>query len=175
MGKYTSLIRRLEETKPQERGETSTSNILNVNINNMHSNKVSTLDKPTSVRPEPTLKGSSPVGMPQYGASCSKDSVREAGESATNLRTTNLTNLFPEYAETEEVWVAISRDPHRYTNLARKERAPVRCTHNIKPDECAVCSGYVRRLITDEDRMRRVQANLKAVRREFWSSVRGES
>ncbi len=175
MGKYTSLARRVKQTKPHERGEPSTSNILNININNIHNNKVSTLDKPPSDRPESTLEGSFFVETSQNGASGSKGVVREPDKHATNLRTTNLTNLFPEDAETEEVWVAVSRDPRRYTNLARKERALVRCIHNIKPDECDVCSGYVRWLIADEDRIRRMHANPEAVRREFWRSVGGES
>lgn len=113
--------------------------------------------------------------MPQGGASGSKGSAREADERATNLRITNLTNLFSEDEQAEAVWVAVSHNPQRYTNLSRKECAPVCCIHNTQPDECAVCSGYVRWLIADENRIRRMQANPEAVWREFWRSVRGES
>lgn len=71
----------------------------------------------------------------------------------TSLRTTNLTNL-------TKPAVGLS---------------VVRCIHRLASDDCAVCSGYVRWLLTDEDRMRRVQAKPEAVRREFWRSVGGES
>lgn len=44
----------------------------------------------------------------------------------------------------------------------------VQCIHRLASDECAVCSGYVRWLIADEDRLRRMQGDPEAVRREFW-------
>ena len=51
----------------------------------------------------------------------------------------------------------------------------VQCIHRLASDECKVCSGYVRWLITDEDRLQRLQSNPEAIRREFWHSVRGEA
>lgn len=173
MGKYTSLARRVEETEPQERGETSTSNILNVNINNIYSNRDRCIDKPLSDRPKDTLQGSQPVDTAQGAASGSKVGVAEVDERATTVRPTTLTTLFSESEDVEEVWVAVSPDPHRYTNLARRERAAVQCIHRLNPDECAVCSGYVRWLIADEERFRRAQSNPEAMRREFWCLVRG--
>jgi hypothetical protein len=76
--------------------------------------------------------------------------------------------------EEEEVWRFVPRDPHRYTNLARRDGVAVtRCIHGTTSDKCAVCSGYARWLITDEARIRRAEANPEAVRREFWREVRG--
>lgn len=51
--------------------------------------------------------------------------------------------------------------------------AVIRCIHGMTSDECAVCSGYVRWLMADEDRFRRARANPEAVRREFWRAVKG--
>ncbi len=51
--------------------------------------------------------------------------------------------------------------------------AVVRCIHSTTPDRCAVCSGYVRWLGSDEARLLRAQRDLEAVRREFWREVRG--
>jgi len=51
--------------------------------------------------------------------------------------------------------------------------AVIQCIHRMTSDECAVCSGYVRWLIADEDRLRRLQGDPEGVRREFWRSVRG--
>ncbi len=75
-----------------------------------------------------------------------------AGESqpTTNLRTTNLTNLIP---------------PSSVASL--------RCIHGMASDECAVCSGFVRWVVVDEDRFRRMQQDPEAARREFWRTVRG--
>lgn len=94
-------------------------------------------------------------------------------EQPTTLRPTTLTTLIENEAA-EEVWTAVPAG-RRYTDLARKESPPVRCIHNMAPDDCAVCRGYARWLIEDEDRLRRAQANPDAARREFWRSVRGAS
>ncbi len=145
MGKYTSLARKIEETKPQEGGSSPTDDILNVNINNIHSNRVSGLDKATPARPKDTLQRSLSVEMPQGNASSGKQTRKVAGNRTTNLRTTNLTNL--------------------------TESSSVRCIHGTTEERCAVCSGYVRWLIADEDRLRRAQSNPVAVRREFWREV----
>lgn len=56
-----------------------------------------------------------------------------------------------------------------------QQEAVILCIHRLASDECAVCSGYARWLIEDEDRMRKVRANPEAVRREFRRSVRSEA
>jgi hypothetical protein len=175
MGKYSSLAKRIEEENPQERGNTTTSNILNVNIDNIHSIRETNVDKPTSAIPKDTLQPPPPVESSQDGASGSEITVREAYKRPTTLRPTTLTTLFEDGEVTEgveEVWRVVPRDPHRYTNLARRG-ASTRCIHGTTFDKCAVCSGYVRWLVGDEDRLRRAQANPETVRREFWRAVRG--
>jgi hypothetical protein len=52
--------------------------------------------------------------------------------------------------------------------------AVVRCIHGATEERCAVCSGYVRWLTADEERLSRAQNNPEAVRREFWRLVLGE-
>jgi hypothetical protein len=52
--------------------------------------------------------------------------------------------------------------------------ADIRCIHRLPSKECAVCSGYVRWLIADEERLRRAQNNPEAVRREFWRAESAE-
>jgi hypothetical protein len=47
-----------------------------------------------------------------------------------------------------------------------------RCIHRATVDKCAVCSGYVRWLIADEDRLRVSQANPETARRMYWQEVR---
>ena len=83
----------------------------------------------------------------QSDASSIKDAPDRVANRYTNLRTTNLTNLI--------------------------EPAP--CIHETTADRCAVCSGFVRWLIADKDRMRRAETDPGAVRREFWRAVRGDS
>jgi hypothetical protein len=51
--------------------------------------------------------------------------------------------------------------------------AVVHCIHGLKEDECAVCSGYVRWLIADENRVRRAMPDPEGVRQEFWEYVNG--
>ena len=63
--------------------------------------------------------------------------------------------------------------PTTLTTLILDEKAAVVCIHNIEPEECAVCSGYVRWLIEDDGRLRRATANPVVARREFWRSVKG--
>ena len=136
MGKYTSLGRSVEERKPQRGGELPTANILNVNIDHIHSNRDRVIDKPLSGLPKDTLQGSLSVEMLQTGASSSKDTVRVAENHLTNLRTTNLTNL--------------------------TGSAPVRCIHRMSSDKCGVCSGYVRWLVADEAERRKINLALPA-------------
>ena len=73
-------------------------------------------------------------------------------DNDTNLRTTNLTNL------TEQTGVT----------------SVFLCIHRLSSKECAVCSGYVRWLIADEERLRRAQNNPEAARREFWRAESAE-
>ena len=168
MGKYTDLARRLETDGPQEREVAATGDIIDVNMNNMDGNRDSSIDKPTSARPEDTLQGFPLVEVPQGVASGGKAAPESREKGVTNLRTTNLTNL----SAGEEVWVATPPDPHRYTKLAHKAAERVRCIHATLPEDCAVCSGYVRWLIEDEGRLRRATANREEARREFWRSVK---
>ena len=55
------------------------------------------------------------------------------------------------------------------------EKAAVVCIHIVEPEECAVCSGYVRWLIEDDGRLPRARANPEEARREFWRSVKSEA
>jgi hypothetical protein len=57
----------------------------------------------------------------------------------------------------------------------KDETAGVVCIHNVEPEQCAVCSGYVRWLIEGEGRLRRATANPEEARREFWRSVKGKA
>ena|SRR5215208_7203808 len=93
MGKYTRLARKISKGKPQEEGGPSNTNILNVNINNIHSNRKRVVCKPTSDRPEDTLQGSAPVDVSQSEASGSKDGVGNTKTSDTTLRPTTYTTL----------------------------------------------------------------------------------
>jgi hypothetical protein len=113
MGKYTSLARKVEESRPQK-------NAVDRGLNN-------------------TYKHSMVVDT-------GGNTAAPLSESGTNLRTTNLTNL-----------------------------TEVPCIHGHAEDACAVCSGYVRWLAEDEDRLRAAQTNPGAVRREFWRAIRSES
>lgn len=51
----------------------------------------------------------------------------------------------------------------------------VRCIHNTTPNECALCSGYVRWLNADEHRIERALHNPDKVRRDFWREVKGDA
>ena len=81
----------------------------------------------------------------------------ESSGGVTTLRPTTLTTLI--------------LDEKDETN----EKASVVCIHNVEPEECAVCSGYVRWLIEGEGRLRRARANPEEARRAFWRSVKGEA
>ncbi len=111
MGKYTSLARNLEESRPQE--ESSNPGLSNINV------KINTIEQ---------TKNPLPVAPTEH--------------TATRLRG---------YAV----------------------NAVVRCIHNTTPDRCAVCSGYVRWLSSDEERLSRAQRDPEATRREFWREVKG--
>jgi hypothetical protein len=58
------------------------------------------------------------------------------------------------------------------TNLRTTSLSVVPCIHEETAETCAVCSGYVRWLVEDEDRLRAAQVNPEKVRREF-RAVRG--
>jgi hypothetical protein len=81
----------------------------------------------------------------------------ESSGRVTTLRPTTLTTLILDEKEETD------------------EKASVVCIHNVEPEECAVCSGYVRWLIEGEGRLRRARANPEEARREFWRSVKGEA
>ena len=83
--------------------------------------------------------------------------VPSSAEGATNLRTTNLTNLIGPMPLPPAV----------------VEDSAVTCIHETTVDTCAVCSGYARWLIADEARVYRARVDPEAVRREFWQMVRG--
>jgi hypothetical protein len=146
MGRYTELARRLRDDGPQQGGGSSSTTILNVNIDSIYSNRYSSIDKPTSERPEDTLEGSPPVDSSQNCAS-GYNTATEAGEkSATNLRTTNLTNL------TEGEW----------------------CIHELAPEKCAVCNGYARWLIAGgATRIEEARSSPEATRRLYWQLIDG--
>jgi hypothetical protein len=42
-----------------------------------------------------------------------------------------------------------------------------------RPDECVCCSGFVRWVIKDEDRMRLLLSNPDKARQELWRLVKG--
>jgi|SRR5215204_501994 len=174
MGKYTSLARKVEEATPQKGGDAPVGDILSVNIVNIHGNRDSSISKPTSDRPEHTLKGYLSVESSQGVASGSEDTERAADKRPTTLRPTTLTTLFGDDGcrdEGEEVWTAVAPDPRRYTRLIRGS-ASTRCIHDMTPSKCAVCGGYVRRLLEDEARLRAAQANPEKARRAFWARRR---
>jgi hypothetical protein len=73
----------------------------------------------------------------------------ESSGSVTTLRPTTLTTLIlDEKDETDE-------------------KASVVCIHNVEPEECAVCSGYVRWLIEDDTRFAQAKANPEAMRQRY--------
>jgi hypothetical protein len=73
--------------------------------------------------------------------------------SVTKLRSTNLTNLKPD---------------------EKDEKALVLCIHNLAPEACALCSGYVRWLIEDEARISGARRNPEAMRRRYRETLRPE-
>ncbi len=73
----------------------------------------------------------------------------------TTLRPTTLTTLKNE-AQSEKA-----------------EKARVICIHELEPEECAVCSGYVRWLIEDEARLRAAHRNPERMRRRYRESLKG--
>ncbi len=146
MGRYTELARRLRDDGPQEETSTSTDTILNVNIDSIYSNRDSRTDKPTSARPEDTVKGSSPVDSSQTRTSGDKDAALKGREHDTNLRTTNLTNL---------------------TDAER-------CLHEMAPKKCAVCNGYARWLMAGgAARIKEARNSPEGSRRLYWQLIEG--
>ena len=73
-------------------------------------------------------------------------------EGVTTLRPTTLTTLIKD---------------------EKDEKRTVICIHEMQPNDCAVCSGYVRWLIADEARLQRAKGNPESVRREFWRHMKG--
>lgn len=94
MGKYTDLARKYRDDEPQERARATTVNILNVNINNIHSNRERSIGKLTSAAPKDTLQPSQPVETSQNDASDSKQGRARGEAGVTRLRPTTLTTLF---------------------------------------------------------------------------------
>ncbi len=92
-------------------------------------------------------------------------------DNDTNLRTTNLTNL------TEQAGVTSVDTPSDVATPLRPYavNAVIRCIHGTTEERCALCSGYVRWLIADEERLRRAQNNPEAARREFWRQAVDET
>jgi hypothetical protein len=65
----------------------------------------------------------------------------------------------------------------RTTNLKpdeKDEKALVLCIHNLAPEACALCSGYVRWLIEDEARISGARHNPEAMRRRYRETLRPE-
>jgi hypothetical protein len=106
-------------------------------------------DEPQEEKPI-SVEGNKSVNISSSYKVISKEHPDHNTQTATNLRTTNLTNLM---------------------RVASVE--PLRCIHGVTSDECAVCSGFVRWLIADEARYQRAQRNPEAARREFWRTVGG--
>jgi hypothetical protein len=115
--------------------------------------------QPEGAKPEED-KGSSQkntcVNINNNDKTIDSNAPAESSGGVTTLRPTTLTTLI--------------LDEKDETN----EKAAVVCIHNVEPEECAVCSGYVRWLIEGEGQLRRATANPEEARREFWRSVKGE-
>jgi len=143
MGKYTDLARVLGDTPQREEAVDGNKS---VNINNIYSNRDNSIDKPTSERPKDTLQGPPPVDSSQSRA-IGYNAPAVAGEkSATNLRTTNLTNL---------------------TDAER-------CVHELAPKKCAVCNGYARWLIAGgAARIEEARSSPEGTRRLYWQLIEG--
>lgn len=77
------------------------------------------------------------------------NSLVESREPVTTLRPTTLTTLIP---------------------TQKNEKAPVVCIHNLDPEACAVCSGYVRWLIEDEARISAAESN-PGVTRQLYRKI----
>ena len=155
MGKYTALARKYRDNRPQERGAASSINTFNVNMASIYSSRDNTLSKPTSDTPEQALEGSFSVESSQTYASCGEE-VGEQGNELTNY-------------EIKEFHVPNEFNP---SSQRSEEGEVVSCIHGTTKDKCAVCSGYVRWLIADEERLRRAQSDSDGVRREFWRALR---
>jgi hypothetical protein len=81
----------------------------------------------------------------------------EPSGTVTTLRPTTLTTLISD--ERDET----------------SEKALVICIHNVHPDACAVCSGYVRWLIEDDARLSAAQSNPEATRRRYRETLEGRA
>jgi hypothetical protein len=164
MGRYTELARRLRDNGPQQRGAPSSTTILSVNIDSIYSSRDSSIDKPTSERPKDTLQGPPPVDLSQSRASGYSTSAEAGEKSATNLRTTNLTNLGGSGESDTNL---------RTTNLTNLTNAE-RCIHERAPKKCAVCNGYARWLIAGGTaRIEAARNRPEGTRRLYWRLIEG--
>ena len=55
------------------------------------------------------------------------------------------------------------------------EKPLVVCIHNVGPEECAVCSGYVRWLIEDDARLSAARSNPDATRERYRETIEGSA
>jgi hypothetical protein len=81
--------------------------------------------------------------------------VDEASGSVTTLRPTTLTTLILDEKDKTD------------------EKPLVVCIHNVGPEECAVCSGYVRWLIEDDARLSAARSNPEATRERYRETIEG--
>jgi hypothetical protein len=92
------------------------------------------------------------ININNYGKRMDSNPLTESSGSVTTLRPTTL--ILDEKDETDE-------------------KPPVVCIHNVEPEECAVCSGYVRWLIEDDARLSAARSNPEATRRRYQETLEG--
>jgi hypothetical protein len=93
------------------------------------------------------------VNIHDIGKSIDSNLANEASGSAATLRPTTLTTLIlDEKGETDEKPLVV-------------------CIHNVGPEECAVCSGYVRWLIEDDVRLSAARSNPEATRERYRETI----
>jgi hypothetical protein len=81
--------------------------------------------------------------------------ANKASGSVTTLRPTTLTTLILDEKDKTD------------------EKPLVVCIHNVGPEECAVCSGYVRWLIEDDARLSAARSNPEATRERYRETIEG--
>jgi len=81
--------------------------------------------------------------------------ANEASGSVATLRPTTLTTLIVDEKDEPD------------------EKSLVVCIHNIGPEECAVCSGYVRWLIEVDARLSAARSNPEATREQYRETNQG--
>src|SRR5918993_2632618 len=79
----------------------------------------------------------------------------ESSGTVTTLRPTTLTTLILDEKDKTD------------------EKPLVVCIHNVGPEECAVCSGYVRWLIEDDARLSAARSNPEATRERYRETIEG--